>query len=858
MGEREQVRRGLEERLAMLALIASELRTGLDLEGTLRRSLALSTQAIGAAASSLLILDEQGRLMSAGVFEGARFHKVDLALVRAVLERGFAGWVIRHREPALIDDVTQDARWLPAPEMYAGIPVRAAISVPLVLSNRVLGALTCVHPQLGYFVQDDLNMLQSIAAHVALAVENARLFSAEEQRRTFADTLTEVARTLTATLDLDEVLDLILEQLGRVVPYDSASVFLMQDRCLVMRAMRGFDNPEAVRGISFELDSGTNMARVVAEREPIVCEDVQQDPGWENVPGIHTIRGWIGAPLVARGEVVGALTVDSLEVGAYNEADARMVAAFADHAAIAVANARLWQRTRRQLEQLGFLYRTSQAVTASLELDQVLLSLMDQVREYFQVEAASVALVDEETGEVVFRAASGAAATDVIGVRLRLGQGIAGWVAQTGEPLMVLSARQDERFYQGVDNSTGFYTRTLLAVPIKLGDETLGVIEAINSPPGRPERDELDLLMNVAALAAGAIQNARHFYRARDAEQRYAALFENSADPIVITDEDGVITDVNRQFCQMLGREKSGLLGSEVFSLFRDAQAVRDHLASVLTGQTVSFTAEAVAQEGAWPFEVHGTRILHGDRPSVQWICHDLSERLRLERVREELTRMIIHDLRNPLSSIMSSLELINPVMQDETVTLPVDQLFAVARRSGEKLYLLIDSILDLARLQSGQAEMKRQPVDVRQMVREAVEQMHPTATARGIRLESRLPESLPSPLGDRDLLQRVLLNLLENAVKFTPPEGAVWVEVSRPAPDHLLFAVTDTGPGIAPEHHERIFDQFARVHYEEAKGTGLGLTFCRLAVEAHGGRIWVESELGQGASFKFTLPLEQ
>jgi len=849
--------RGTEDRLTILARMARELRAGLDLEGTLRRSLALTLRAVGATAGSLFLVDERGRLTLAGMIEEDRYRAVDLEVARAVLQNGLVGWVMRQQEALLVNDLDGDPRWQATPLLCFKLRPGSAISAPLMLPNRVVGVVTCAHPQKGHFVQGDLDTLQFIADQVAVAVENARLFSAEEQRRTFANTLSEAARTLTATLDLDEVLNLILEMLSRVIPYDSASIFLMQDRRLVMRAMRGFENADELRGLSFDLVGNSFMARMIAEREPLVFEDVQTEPGWINVPGVWPIHGWIAAPLVARGEVVGALTVDSRRVGAYNEADARMVAAFADHVAIAIANARLWQQTQRQLEQLGFLYLTGQTVTASLELEQVLMSLMDRVRDYFEVEAASVALVEEETNEVVFCAASGAAAEEIIGVRLQLGQGIAGWIAQTGKPLLIFSVRNDPRFYSGVDESTGFRTRTMLAAPIKLGDETIGVIEAINSPPGRPAPDELELLLNVATLAASAIQNARHFHRALEAERRYAALFENSADPIAITDENGLIVDTNRQFCQMLGWDKAHLLGSEIFALFQDPGAVRAYLPGILAGQNVSFDARASTRDGAFiPFEVRASHILHGDRPSIQWICHDLSERIRLEQTREDLTRMIIHDLRNPLSSIMSSLELISTVVHEETPPIPLDQLFAVARRSGEKLNLLIDSILGLARLQSGRAELARRPIDVLDMVREAVEQMRPAAASRELSLESCLPETLPVLIGDRDVLQRVLLNLLENALKFTPAGGSVRVGVSQPDPDSLLFAVADTGPGIAPEYHEHIFDQFARVYYAEAKGTGIGLAFCRLAVEAHGGRIWVESALGEGATFKFVLPL--
>ncbi len=845
------------DRLTLLTQIVRELTTGLDLMGIVRRALALSLQVVDATSGTLLLLEEEERPAMMVLLHEGRFTQKELTVARRMLHEGLEGWVARTRQPVLIGDVRRDPRWAGAADLGWEIQIGTALCVPLLLPHRLVGILTCGHPRSGHFEEEDLRTLQFIADQAAVALENARLFAAEEQRRELSNTLSEIARLLTATLDLDEVLDLILEQLGRVVPYDSTAAFLLRGNRLEICAWRGMEDTDAVRQLVFEVGGRHPMGRVVASRRPLVCEDVQQEEGWENVPGMPPVRGWIGAPLIARGEVVGVLTVDSYEPGTYSAADARVVAAFADHAAIAVANAWLWQQAQRRLQEIAFLHKTGQALTASLELDDVLRSLMDSVLEHFDVEAASILLVDEETGELVFRVAAGAAADQVMGMRLSPDQGIAGWVARSGQPALVPKTTADARFYQGVDQKTGFRTQAIMAVPIRLGQETIGVIEALNPREGHLDESDLRLLMNVAALAASAIQNARHFTRARDAEQRYASLFENSADPIAITDASGLITDVNRLMCEKIGYRKEEMMGREIASLHRDPDATRDRLTQALQGESVFYNVEVCTRHGSVvPFEVRATRVFHGPTPFVQWVYHDLTERLQLERARQELTHMIIHDLRNPLSSIMSSLDLISAAWKDGTITIPVDQLFAIAERSGHKLYLLIDSILDLARLEEGQTKPSRQRISVRNLVREAVEQMRPLATSRGLTLESSVPSQLPSLWGDRTLLHRVLLNLLDNAVKFSFPDGEIRVEVSQPAPDTILFAVSDSGPGIPPEAHEHIFERFARLEGGEAQGTGLGLAFCKLAVEAHGGRIWVESTPGQGATFKFTLPV--
>ncbi|MCS7178096.1 MAG: GAF domain-containing protein [Anaerolineae bacterium] len=837
--------------------VVRELTSGLDLDGLARRALALAVQAVEADLGSLILVDEEERVVSVLLLREGRFRQGSTEAARLVLAEGLGGWVLRSRQAVRIDDVEADSRWRRLPEAESGVPVRAALCVPLISSRRAIGILTCLHPQPGYFDDDDLRALRFISDQATVALENAWLFALEEQRRHLADTLREIARALTATLDLDEVLSLILASLSQVVPHDSASIFLVEGPRLVIRAWHGLEHPETVRNLTLPVEGRHLMARVVAAREPLVCADIQSEEGWPNIPGAPPIRSWIGAPLVARGTVIGVLAVHSLQPNMYTREDAGIVAAFADHAAIAIANAQLLQQTQRQLEEVAFLHRTGQALAASLEMDDVLRSLLESVREHFRVEAASVALVDEQTGELVFRVATGAAASQVVGVRLKPGQGIAGWVAQSGLPVVVPSVEQDPRWYSGVDQETGFRTRTVIAVPIRLGREVLGVVEAINPLEGTLDEGGMKLLLNVAALAASAIQNARHFNRARDAEERYSSLFENSADPILITDAQGRITDVNRKFCQMLGYTREELLHRDMFPLTSAPQEAREWLERGLQGEDIFGYLEMTTREGQrLPFEVRATRIFHARTPYIQWVLHDITERRQLEKVREDLTHMIIHDLRNPLSSIMSSLELIRATVQDPTMGISLEQLFSVAERSGERLFALIDSILDIARLESGKAELTPQAIDVRQMVQEAVEQMGPVAVAREIHLDSDLPEGLPVLTGDRNLLLRTVINLLDNAIKFTPPGGHVRVEVDAPSADTLRFTVSDTGPGIPPEEQQRIFDRFVRLPHQPVRGTGIGLAFCKLAVEAHGGRIWVESQPGQGARFIFTLPI--
>jgi signal transduction histidine kinase len=215
---------------------------------------------------------------------------------------------------------------------------------------------------------------------------------------------------------------------------------------------------------------------------------------------------------------------------------------------------------------------------------------------------------------------------------------------------------------------------------------------------------------------------------------------------------------------------------------------------------------------------------------------------------------MIIHDLRSPLGNILSSLDLMNGALQADDDALVVS-LHSIALRAASRLSRLVDSLLDLRRLESGEVQLNRAPADLNVVLTEALEQVQSMAAAKGLRLQRAAAPDLPVLPMDVELVRRVVVNLLDNAVKYTPSGGTITLSGAA-GPQQVTLSVHDTGPGVPAEDQHRIFDKFARVQRTATpKGLGLGLAFCRLAVEAHGGRIWVENDPAGGAAFHFTLP---
>ena len=227
-----------------------------------------------------------------------------------------------------------------------------------------------------------------------------------------------------------------------------------------------------------------------------------------------------------------------------------------------------------------------------------------------------------------------------------------------------------------------------------------------------------------------------------------------------------------------------------------------------------------------------------------------------LERLRDDLTHMIVHDLRTPLTSLLSGLQTV-PLVGDLN---PVQaEMLEIAVTGGETLLGMINDLLDVEKMEQETVPLTITEQTAAELVQQAYLQVSLLAASNSLTLAQEIAPDLPPFAGDEDKLKRTLVNLIGNAIKFTPSGGTITVGAAQAQDNSVLFSVRDTGEGIPPEAFERIFEKFGQVENRQAgrkMSTGLGLTFCKLAVEAHGGRIWVESAPGRGSIFFFTVPM--
>jgi PAS domain S-box-containing protein len=547
---------------------------------------------------------------------------------------------------------------------------------------------------------------------------------------------------------------------------------------------------------------------------------------------------------------------------------------------------------RHNLE-LSLLNKASQAVSSSLELDKVFETVLEEVRNLMDVSGTTIWLTDHDTGELVCQKATGSSGSSIQGLRLPEGQGIAGWAASNNKSLVVSDTINDSRHFKGVDLMTGTSMRSILSVPIRLNKKAIGVLQVVDTNPGRFDPNHVSLLEALAGSAAISIENARLYQQAQkemNNRKRAEELFQqnkiieaiiNSLPALVIIiKENGRLEKWNRQLEDITGYSSLETGQMSFFDLIipKDRESVENRIKDIFARGAGDFETHMAVKGGKHvPYYINCSRTQLDNETYIVAVGMDISDRIRQQEERLVLQSQlsharkmesigtlaggIAHDFNNILTPIMGFTELaMDDIPPESGAYSNLSNVVKAADRARD----LVQQILTFSR----QTEQKRVSLNPQPVITETIKLLR-SSIPKTIEINTNIDKNCGHVFSDPSQIHQIIMNLCTNAYHameenggrldislsnaFLTPE-TIKNDPNMKVGDFVKLTVRDTGHGIEKSILDKIFEPYFTTK-DLGKGTGLGLSLVHGIVQIHGGFITVDSRIGKGTAFSVYLP---
>lgn len=685
--------------------------------------------------------------------------------------------------------------------------------------------------------------------------ERKRLEATLAAQLNLFEQLLAVARATSAHPNLEDTLRNTLDIAVSMTRSERGSILLVNRQGVVTHQIlaRGDLPAYASREIVNQVLEAGFAGWLIRYGQVALLEDTAKDSRWLTLPDQpYQVGSVLGLPIKYLDELLGVLILMHAEPHHYTPRDVEVMSAAVQQMALAVRNAQIYYEQQRMAERQMVLFEVLRSAQESLTMQQasrLMLRTLSQLTGWPLV--MLMAQKDDTTWE------------------LELAEGRLMPPAHWQLKMTGLQGETGRHCQFDMEGTLPDFpeARSFIAAPVRFGEDVAKGLLVVSDQPYAFSDDDRALIGPLVDVMALVLRNAELFEQVQLNQRRLEALIQSTDDGIVMLSLDRRVLVVNQRTLDYLGLQDltpAAWIGRSVEEVFRplrhrSPQAVRvlmQELRRVEKGDEAPATGE---------YEVNGRILAWANLPVLDEqgealgrlvILHDMTPIRQAERLREDLIHTMVHDLRNPLTAVRGSLQLL--LGRKEGWNRADAQLLDLAYQGSARMLDLVNAILDVGRLESGRMPVHFRTADLRTLVADVLALQQPIAIQRQVQLVDALPDGLPPVKVDTDLIARVFQNLVGNALKFTPAGGVVELKARKVEQAPLIeVRIRDTGPGIPPELKARLFGKFVTGNVE-GRGSGLGLAFCKLALEAHGQTISVESEVGQGSTFIFTLPVAE
>ncbi|WP_322822125.1 ATP-binding protein [Chloroflexus sp.] len=865
----------------------------LDTDQALQTMLDLSCQLLVVEGGGLFIFDEQHNELVFRYAYGRQSHQ--LVGMRLPMTHGIIGQSFALGKPVIVNDASDDVRLSRVIDRVIGLKCYNLITVPFTSPSGVRFCLQYINRQDEVpFIDTDIDEIQATAALMSLVIDRTRQITqiatgivqqAQDLDRDNADlrSLLVLNHRLLAEQSPDQLFQLIIDSITKRMRFQSAALFVSQREhalhstlaCVAATGTLSGEFPAGLRLAIGRLDALVNewglgdTCFLLNRRSASFATlfDLPQ-PVSERLMDFGAIHWQPDDLLVVLlrapdHRVQGVLLLDQPQSGQRPAmADLQVLTLYAGIAGSAIDIALLRYRQQRSLERLTALNGLGMVINSqSLPQPQVLVMTARGMLEMVEGNWAQIMLFDPEHDELHFDQTIG--------------------MSPLGKDVVLTLARRALLHRRPV-----FRSATTVAIPLRSTQQIIGVI--VIGGEHALEAADVEMLTLYASQTAIAIESMRLLDAVRRGHDNLARVMAAVEDGLVLFGVDGTVMVANEAF-HRLARTVAwsppllridGLKIDNVLECWARQRVLEPATVAELQRSLTCIGArnELHGNDGVFAWKIIQAGDLIAGRTSAFLLTiRDVTEAKKVEQLREDLTRMVIHDLKNPLTAIKLAFERLEDELGD-LFTERQQQAMKIGQNNTTRLIDLVKTMLDIGRLESGQMPLDKVPLPIADLIEYTVDRLLFHAQEKQVQIVHEVDPHVHLLFADSNIVSRVLQNLLDNALKFSEPESQIAIEVRmKPAQgqsqivavsDELAILVPgdrvahiivrDQGPGIPPEEQDVIFKRFSQGGRKRSEGSGLGLAFCKLAVEAHRGAIWVESMPGRGSAFHFTLPLAE
>ncbi len=827
------------------------------------------------------------------------------------IDQGLSGLAVRRGETIIADDVHTFPDYV---ETYPA--VRSGLYTPLKVEERAIGVIAVESEQPAAFSAGDARLLETLAAQAASAFENARLYQDTVRASLRREVLYRLSQDISQKIgDPEAVYESVYQAARQLMPADNFTIAIHDEAAGEFVGEYLIDEGQRCPPVRAPIQQGIS-GYVIRTRLPLRVGDALNDasaPTPVHYGSDRPSRAYLCVPLRIGERVIGAMSVQSYQPNVYTAEDEVLLEMLAAYAAPAIENARLIEAERRRLAELEILHESSFAIANLLDSAEISNRLIETFAKHLGWRHIAIQLLESD-GQTLRLAAfnrEGLTPEEQTAVRARfeqrvdlVGRGLSGLAVQRGE---VIRASDVHAYPEYIETYPGVHSG--LYVPLKVGQRVTGCISIESEEfDAFSERDER-LLVTLASQIAVAFENA-YLYQAvqeelierkqaeealRQSQSLLQSILDHANAMIYLKDLEGRYLLVNEALAKVMNRKPADFVGKMVEEIFppEDAKQYRANDEEVLQKGQPLFFEEANTRDNETFFYLSvkfPLRDRRGKIYAVGGISSDITEQKRTQaalqrlnveleervaqrteelraanaalakaaRLKDEFLASMSHELRTPLTGILGLTEALQRRVYGDLTERQSDILHTI-EESGHHLLNLINDILDLSKIEAGRMELELGRVSVDELCQASLRLIKQMASAKrqSVSYSQKPPDMILR--ADARRLKQILFNLLGNAVKFTPEGGELGLEVlGDEASNEIRFTVWDRGIGIAQEDLGKLFQPFVQLDSSLARnypGTGLGLSLARRLTELHGGRIEVESALGQGSRFTVIIP---